>query len=286
VIDFPADSRSCKLKGFQGCGVQCITIPASVELIHETAFADYFCLEIVRCTPDRGLRQIDGFRGCSIVEVRILESVELIGRSGFLGCRSLRCVKFVRPSSEIVIEGFFGISCDATIRIPVGARVAKTAFRGCTALFLDDSESDLSRGRWGGGRLGRIVPAAHSSFGSESCMSADISSSSPHLPRIVDVSKFQNSLAFRLRLREEPIQAKSHTRFLICFSSMSQTVSLDSVVAMLAISPNFTCAITQQKGHSAYYFVVNCGICGDHSSVSVICPVTGPDLTVSTRNHC
>jgi hypothetical protein len=67
---------------------------------------------------------------------------------------------------------------------------------------------------------------------------------------------------------------------------MSQTVSLDSVVAMFADSPNFTCTVTKQKGYSAYHLVVNCGVCGDRSSVSVICPVTGSDLTVSTRNHC
>jgi hypothetical protein len=136
MIDFPADSRLYKLKGVEECGVQSIAISASVDLAHETAFADCFCFEIVRFTPDSRLRLINGFQGCSIVEVRIPESVKLIGRSGFLGCRSLRRVKFLYPRSLIVIAGFSGISCDATIRIPFGAQIAKTAFRGCTALFL------------------------------------------------------------------------------------------------------------------------------------------------------
>jgi hypothetical protein len=39
---------------------------------------------------------------------------------------------------------------------------------------------------------------------------------------------------------------------------MSQTITLDSVVATFAISPNFSCTVTKQKGHSAYHFVVNC----------------------------
>jgi hypothetical protein len=71
-----------------------------------------------------------------------------------------------------------------------------------------------------------------------------------HLPLIADTGKFGRSLTFRLRLRAEVVQsAKSadHTRSLkpLTGALKRKMVSLESVIAVFAISQDFSCDQSQ-----------------------------------------
>jgi hypothetical protein len=109
-IDFVADARLRQISGFQGCGIFCSTIPASVEIVTKTGFADCSSLEIVKFEKNSSLREIDGFYRCPILEIQIPSSVERVGPSDFQSCRSLKRVKFAQTSHLCAIKGFCAIA--------------------------------------------------------------------------------------------------------------------------------------------------------------------------------
>jgi hypothetical protein len=107
--------------------------------------------------------------------------------------------------------------------------------------------------------------------------------SGEHLPHIEDLSKFGDPLALQGRVSEDPKDGWSHSRFFTPLNPSRTIMTLGLVVTMFAISPDFTCTVSKQQGQNTAHFTVNCDICGDRSSVSVIYPATDSGLSVSTR---
>jgi hypothetical protein len=295
-VNFSANAQLREVRGFRGCGMMCVMIPTSVEIVTKTGFADCFSLEIVTFEADSHLREINGFRRCSITEIRIPSDVQLIGPSAFHGCRFLKRVKFARPVHQCIINGFAEIAIGAVIKIPDNAKVLPEAFGQMARLFLEYTEPALSRMRRGA--LERLPD--HSDLlisplpvppdpGLSDDPATQIITSYTRLPLIADTRNFARSLTFRLRLRGETFhstKSADRTRYLIPLTGgpNQKVASLESVLSMFAISRDFSCLVLRQT-HS-YHFTVTCDICGSLSSVNVICPFNGCDLTVSARNHC
>jgi hypothetical protein len=123
------------------------------------------------------------------------------------------------------------------------------------------------------------------SFGAHPPQSRLISLSYAHLPWIEDLSKFDGSLALRMRVPDEPQEGGSHSRSFTSLSHLSKIIALGSVVVTFAISADFASTSAKQQAHDADHFTARCEICGDRSSVTIICPATGSGLTVSTRDN-
>jgi hypothetical protein len=271
AIDFAPDAMLREVRGFQGCGITCITIPSHVEIVTETAFADCLALEIVRFTRDSRLRLIDGFRQCPVRELQIPSGVMTIGRSGFRDCRYLQRVRFTPPSELRIIEGFCGISAHATVKVPPQAVVQSEAFGRGARLFVLYAESALARFR----RVDRNRPVArHPCVAPSQCPvpeivpevdTADetmrrIVASYAHLPQILDAGRYNRSLAFRLRLRKKPLQCANpvgHTRYFLCLRNPGEnegTIPLESLIAMLAFSQDFACQVLRRE--QAFHFTI------------------------------
>jgi hypothetical protein len=62
------DAHLRKISGFQGCGIFCMTIPASGEVITKTGFTDCSSLEIVMLKKVRSSTRLMDF-----VDVRFLK---------------------------------------------------------------------------------------------------------------------------------------------------------------------------------------------------------------------
>jgi hypothetical protein len=294
LVDFVSDSCLRELRGFESCGIKCVTIPASVDIIGEGPFAGCLALEIVMFTPDARVTVIHGFSGCGVLEVRLPGSLQWIGPNGFSNCAALRRVTYVRPSLLRLVQGFCGISAHADVHIPACASLDSCAFRGCRTIFFAYEERCLSRMRHDLHRCPRNhASASITGEASASSQQSDlITRSYAQLPLLdLGVGSFQRSLAFRLRVRraadDVPTTAPVRTRHFTSFDAAENEhrLTLESVLAMFVISGEFCCTVTPQRAQGVHRFDITCRICGEDSSVSLLCPATGRDLTMSTRHR-
>lgn len=121
-----------------------ITLPDTVTVIGEDAFAD--CRELESITFGAGLTLLDRgcLRGCSaLYEVTLPEKLREIGREAFADCTQLEAVT-LGGSVQIIRDNAFSM-CTSLSRLTFARRpahIAVTAFSGCysfdeTALFPD-----------------------------------------------------------------------------------------------------------------------------------------------------
>ena len=109
------------------------------------------------------------------------------------------------------------------------------------------------------------------------------------LPCIAFSSMFEHSLIFRFRIRRGTNDARSavRTRHFAPVNSMDERdLSLGSVLVMLFLSTEFDCAVIPSRRPGTLQFEITCRLCGDGSSISVMCPVSGCVIRASTRHPC
>lgn len=121
-----------------------VTLPDTVSVIGEDAFAD--CAELESITFGSGLTLLDRgcLRGCaSLYEVTLPEKLREIGREAFADCSQLETVS-IGSGVQIIRDNAF-LMCASLSRFTFGKRpphIAVTAFSGCysfdeTPLFPD-----------------------------------------------------------------------------------------------------------------------------------------------------
>jgi len=100
---------------FDGCALDSIDIPSSVEEIRERAFANSNVKNVV-FSPDSKLRKIgkEAFQGCALEVIDIPSSVEIIEEAAFENCVQLRSVFLPSDSKR--------------------RKISPNAFRGCDSL--------------------------------------------------------------------------------------------------------------------------------------------------------
>jgi hypothetical protein len=123
------------VKGFRCCPLlKIIEIPASVEIIYNTAFVDCTSLSNVTFEDLSHLKVIDGFRECpQLCRIEIPWLVTQI--AGMTSCTSLQTILFDGQEHLRVIDGFSKCIFLRTVTLPPSVEIlGLTAFSSCSAL--------------------------------------------------------------------------------------------------------------------------------------------------------
>jgi hypothetical protein len=111
-----------------------IEIPASVEVLHVSQFAEDASLVEIRFASDSYLKIIHGFRSCkSFSRIDIPASVKIISESAFSDCSSLTEVRFPLDSCLRDIQGFHSCTSLCQLDIPASVEIIN-GFNGCKSL--------------------------------------------------------------------------------------------------------------------------------------------------------
>lgn len=123
---------------FMMSSIKSVTIPASMEVIHECAFNMAPSLESVTFAPNSKLRIIadQAFEDCPMLkEIKLPNSLDSLGRSAFALCENLKIVTLPANLKKISMGAFS--TCPSLLRIdfPAGIEeIGEFAFANCKSI--------------------------------------------------------------------------------------------------------------------------------------------------------
>ena len=109
---------------FMMSSIKSVTIPASMEVIHECAFNMAPSLESVTFAPNSKLRIIadQAFEDCPMLkEIKLPNSLDSLGRSAFALCENLKIVTLPANLKKISMGAFS--TCPSLLRIDFPAGI-------------------------------------------------------------------------------------------------------------------------------------------------------------------
>ncbi len=125
-------------KGFAGCPITKITLPASIEKINPGAFSG--CTSLIEVALPERLASIakNAFNGCTALKRVIMgNNVDTIGDSAFADCANLESVKFSDTLTFIDDYAFKNCSSLTEVRFPETlTSIGAEAFSHCSALTV------------------------------------------------------------------------------------------------------------------------------------------------------
>lgn len=119
---------------FKGTDITQVTIPSSVTVIRQGAFAD--CQDLSKVTITGGVKTIEkeAFKGCAIKEVNLPSSVKTIGDSAFKDCDQLKKIKGCKNVTKIGSYAFSGCAIKSFTVTSKVTQIGKKAFYECSDL--------------------------------------------------------------------------------------------------------------------------------------------------------
>lgn len=115
-----------------------VTIPASVEVIHEMAFYNASNLEKVTFAPNSKLKTIgeQAFEGCTALkEIELPNSLDSLGKSAFTWCEALKKVKMPAHLKKVSYGAFSSCGSLAQVDFPTGIQeIGEFSFANCANL--------------------------------------------------------------------------------------------------------------------------------------------------------
>ena len=121
---------------FEGCGLESVTIPASITSIGGSAFKD--CLSLKSVKIEGSITKFNNgqtFQGCTALESVDLGTSTYIGSNMFYGCTKLASITLPSTIKEIQSGAFYGCTALASVNIPSGVTgIYQNAFRDCISL--------------------------------------------------------------------------------------------------------------------------------------------------------
>jgi hypothetical protein len=263
-----------------------IEIPDSVQDIQAGSFADCSMLAHIILHGDK-LREIHGFERCGVEHIHIPGSVEIIGETAFEGCERLEQVTFDSPSGIRLIQGFAHTPALRSIVLPSSQlEITASAFRnrfGSRQIFIHYSQQSRQNAR--SFRMRSFVPHINVPIPRQDTWS---------ILRTValDDPAIQSSLMLPVRLRVDFTNRGGRPKFLMpvsafrATSSGKTTCTLDSVVAMFGVGPDFECRVVARRPiRPSLKFTVRCLTCS-LGTLTVLSPLDGQGLIVKTRTWC
>ncbi len=132
-------------KAFEGTSVSSVTIPASVQELHEGAFSRSSIREI---TISKGSTEVHArmFQDCALLEkVTLPDTLTAIGAGAFENCARLQEINIPEGLKGIHENAFKGCRSLESIQIPAGSVLHAGAFNGCgfTSVSLPEGTVEL-----------------------------------------------------------------------------------------------------------------------------------------------
>ena len=136
---------------FEGCTkLTKISIPNTVQVIGNSAFADCSALETITLPKSIEVIYSFAFKGCTLLKsIVIPDAVETIGYASFKNCRALVSIVLPKNLKEISWQAFEGCSSLRKLDLPNGvAKIGERAFLDCSSLekiTLPDSITTMEK---------------------------------------------------------------------------------------------------------------------------------------------